>query len=71
MNSRIPVNEAVHAMLREYAKGLGVNMNDALLYLLTDKLEVGDDPLLKGHAERDELKAKMSLMKRLEDSKDQ
>jgi hypothetical protein len=68
MNSRIPVNGAVHAILRDYAKGLDMNMNDALLYLLCEKIEAGDDALLKGRSDRADGRTKRVKMKNLEDS---
>lgn len=69
MNSRIPVNESTHLLLRDFARGLGVNMNEALLYLLSEKIDISDDPLLAGHAQRDNYEIKKKQLRELEKPK--
>lgn len=66
MNSRIPVSDETHAIVRDFARGLGVNMNEAVLFLLHIHVSAGDDPMAIGKGLRKEYAGKADDLKKLE-----
>lgn len=66
MNSRIPVTDETHILLRDFARGLGVNMNEAVIFLLSKQFEPGENPIIVGDSLRNEFDEKVEKLKEYE-----
>jgi hypothetical protein len=55
VNSRVSVTEETRKRLRDFANGMGVTYEEAVIFLLDNVMHPGEDDLLAGRRVRGEL----------------